>query len=79
MYKNLKQSLKKSAANLGPMVCNVHGEGFEGLHILIWLHLKLALLADLCNIARGLLQLTQRLRQCFRQLYLFLHTASHVS
>lgn len=60
------------AADLGPVVSDVHGEGLEGLHILIGLHLQLALLADLCNAAGRLLQLTQRLRQGLCQVDLLL-------
>ena len=49
------------AAHLGPVVSDVHGERFEGLHILVWLHWQFALLADFCNVACCLLQLAQRL------------------
>ena len=61
------------------MVGHIHGEGLEGLHILIWLHLQFALLAHLGNIASCLLQLTQRLRQGLGQLYLFLQAMEQPS
>ena len=46
---------------LRPVVGDVHGEGLEGLHVLLRLQVQLALLAGLSNVAGRLLQLTQGL------------------
>lgn len=53
-----QETVRGRAADLGPVVSDVHGERFEGLHILVRFHLQFTFLAGLCNVARCLLQLT---------------------
>ena len=62
---------------LGPGMDDIHEEGLERLHILVNIHLQLALTLHLCNASGGFLQLPEWLRQVPLQLHLLLQKTTH--